>query len=346
MKTQKDLSKTTWIGIDVAKKTFVAGIYIPTDPGEESRKISDIPVEDFERTSDGVRALYQWSYDQRNKFQAEGGNLRIVMEATGRYSLELYDWLMAEMPLSEPAIEDGKVISDYIKSLKLRNKTDHLDAAAISKYGAERRPTPHLELPADYKCLRELTRQRKAIKDQLTAANIRLSEIRGFPVVIKIQKELIKAFKKAVGALEGEITKCINESDDLREKVQYAISVPGIAELSAATILAECGPLDKYSSRQLGAYSGLAPQLFNSGTSIRGCRINKRGPSRLRQILYVCSVAGGKKHSPLVALHSRITQQGKKPIQARCAVMRKLLLIVRAVVVNKTFYDKKYVKNA
>jgi len=75
MKTQKDLSKTTWIGIDVAKKTFVAGIYIPTDPGEESRKISDIPVEDFERTSDGVRALYQWSYDQRNKFQAEGGNL-------------------------------------------------------------------------------------------------------------------------------------------------------------------------------------------------------------------------------------------------------------------------------
>ena len=129
---------------------------------------------------------------------------------------------------------------------------------------------------------------------------------------------------------------------NLREDVQYAISVPGIAELSAATILAECGPLDKYCSRQLGAYSGLAPQLFHSGTSVRGCRINKRGPSRLRQILYVCSVAGGRNHSTLVALHSRITQQGKKPLQARCAVMRKLLLIVRAVVVNKTFYDKNY----
>lgn len=142
------------------------------------------------------------------------------MEATGRYSLELYDWLMDEMPLSAPAIEAGKVISDYIKNLKLRNKTDQLDVAAIARYGAERRPAPHLELPEDYKCLRELTRQRSAIKTQLAAAKARLAEICGFPKIVKMQKDLIKSFEKAIKSLEKEITKWINESDDLRASVQ------------------------------------------------------------------------------------------------------------------------------
>ena len=113
MQTEKAPSKTTWIGIDVAKNTFVAAIYIPGTTQENPKKISDIPVEEFERTRGGVRALYQWSYYHRDKHQAEAGNMRAVMEATGRYSLELYDWLMDEMPLSEPAIEDAKVISDY-----------------------------------------------------------------------------------------------------------------------------------------------------------------------------------------------------------------------------------------
>jgi transposase len=346
MQTEKDPSKTTWIGIDVAKNSFVAGIYIPGNPDEKHRKISDIPVAEFERTRDGVKALYEWTYYHRNKNNAEAGNMRAVMEATGRYSLELYDWLMDEMPLSEPAIEDGKVISDYIKSLKLRNKTDQLDAAAIAKYGAERRPTPHLELSEEYKCLRELTRQRSAIKAQLVAAKARLGEVCNFSKIIKIQKDLIKSFEKAIKSLEKEITKCINESADLREDVKFACSVPGVAEITAATILAECGPLDKYTSRQLGAYSGLAPQQRNSGTSVRGCRINKRGPARLRQILYMSSITTSSKAANFKALHSRITQQGKKPLQARCAVMRKLLILVRAVVVNKTFYDKNFVKNA
>ena len=200
-----------------------------------------------------------------------------------------------------------------------------------------------MELPEDYKCLRELTRQRNSIKTQLVAAKARLAKICSFPKIIKIQKDLIKSFEKAIKSLEKEITKCINESDDLRENIQYATSVPGVAEITAATIFAECGPLDKYTSRQLGAYSGLAPQLRHSGTSVRGCRINKRGPARLRQILYMASITISGKNANLKSLHSRITQQGKKPLQARCAVMRKLLILVRALVVNKTFYNKNFV---
>jgi len=45
-------------------------------------------------------------------------------------------------------------------------------------------------------------------------------------------------------------------------------------------------------------------------------------------------------------IYNRLIAKGKKPLQARCAVMRKLLILIRAVVVNETEYDKNFAKKS
>jgi transposase len=334
----------TWNGIDVAKKTFDSAIYMPVEPGQAPRDIMSLPKKTFARTLEGVREFHDWCFQVRDKAGLEGGNMRIVMEATGRYSKELACWLKAEMPFTRPVIEDPKAVKDFIKSLKLRNKTDQIDAGALARYGTERMPEPFEEMPENYQYLRELTRQRSALSDQLTAARARLTEMGEFKEIVKIQQAVIKSMERAVAKMELEIKRCINDSEELRKSLKYAVTVPGVALIVSAVVLGECGPLKRHSSRQLGSYSGIAPQIRQSGTSVSGSRISKRGSGYLRRVLYMASLAAIEHNPEMAMFYNRLIAKGKKPMQARCAVMRKLLILIRAVVVNETEYDKNFAK--
>ena len=139
-KTEKVI---TWAGLDVAKASFDAALYLPLEPGQLPRNVADLPKESFPRTSEGMNKFLHWTFLIREKAGLEGGSMRIVMEATGRYSRELASWLNQEAPFTSPAIEDPKTVHDFIKSFKLRNKTDRIDAGAIARYGAERMPEPY-----------------------------------------------------------------------------------------------------------------------------------------------------------------------------------------------------------
>jgi transposase len=345
MQAKKTICSPTWAGIDVSKESFDAAIYLPVKQGSMPRSIMDLPKKTFPRSGDGVKAFALWTVMVRDKAGLEGGNMRIVMEATGRYSLELYSFLAEELPFTEPAIENPKTIKHYIKSLKIRNKTDRIDAGAIARYGVERMPEGFSELPEEYQYLRELSRQRRSICDQLVAATARLAELQKFKKIIKIQKSLVKALDNTKQKIEQEIKDHIRNSLILQEDVEYASSVPGIALIASATILGECGPLYLHSSRQLGSYSGLAPCKKESGKSVRGSRISREGPGGLRQVLYMASVSATESNPEMAKFYKRLIAKGKTPLQARCAVMRKLLILVRAVVVNKSRYSKNYLQN-
>lgn len=339
------VAMTTWAGLDVAKDTFDAALYLPLENGERPRRLAELPTESFARTPDGVKSFLHWSFQLRDLAGLEGGNLRVVMEATGRYSQELTGWFNQEAPPTRAAVEDPKTMHDFIKSLKLRNKTDRLDAAAIARYGVERMPEPYEELPDDYTRLRDLTRYRLETKDQLTAARARVAELKNFPTLISIQQQLIEALEKAVAEMEAEIQRYIAASGELRQKVELARSIPGVGPITAATVFAECGPLERYTSRELSSYSGLAPVLKESGKSVRGSRISRRGPGKLRRVLYMAATSAIALNPKMHALHQRLQHKGKKPIQAHCAVMRKLLVLIRAVVVSGQKYQENFVPN-
>lgn len=334
----------TWIGIDVAKDSYDAAIYLPLESGCMPRDIMELPKAKFERTEKSIYALHNWTYQIRDKASVPGKEMRIVMEATGRYSEELAIWLRQEMPFTKPVIVNPKKVSDYRKSLYSGNDTDEIAAGALARFGAERQPEEAIIFPEEYKDLRELTRQRAYMVSQRTTANNRFREIERIRIVADVQRKLIDTLNKAIKELEKQIVKCIERCDELRENMAYATSIKGIGLTTAAAVFAECGPLVNYHSRQLSAYSGLSPFRHSSGTSINYTHITRRGPKHLRQALYTPMTCVIKCNSEMRAFRQRLLDNGKTPMQARCAIMRKMLILIRALVVNKSYYQENFQK--
>lgn len=337
-----------WIGIDVAKQTFDAGLHLPVEYGQPARDIADIPTFPFNRTEQGVKEMISWAESECREFASQNGckapNLRVVMEATGRYSIDLTSWITAKKPEIRPVIEDPGATHKYAQSLKVQNKTDPIDARVLARYGAERMPEPRAEVPAHYTELREKSRLRENLVNDLTAARERFKESSNNKVCADIQKKLIRQLEKAVEEIDEAIREQVDKNADLKHVVELMTTIPGVGFKTAVVVLAECGPLDYFKrSRSLASYAGLAPKRKESGTSVQGgTRITRRGPAVLRQKLYMASISAGQKIDTMQQLKDRMTEKGKPPMSARCAVMRKLLVLMRAVVVNDTPFIADY----
>ena len=159
-----------WSGIDVSKSFFDASWVGPETGVEDFQKI---PHAQFERSQAGVQKYVRWLKQQGGA----NASVRVVMEATGRYSLELQVFLVAKQPTLAPAIVNPKQAKHFHKSLGLRNKTDQVDCRALGLMGKDRRPPPYEPPPAEYQQLRELMRQRRDFIQIRVAQRQRLKEL-------------------------------------------------------------------------------------------------------------------------------------------------------------------------
>jgi transposase len=100
-----------WVGLDVSKATFDAALAL-SDQRFPSTPVRALPWEAFPRSREGVAAFSAWLSEQ-----APRAKIRVVMEATGKYSVELTTWLLARRPTLRPAIENPKNTKAFIDSL-------------------------------------------------------------------------------------------------------------------------------------------------------------------------------------------------------------------------------------
>lgn len=329
-------SQTIWIGLDVGKKDFHAAIDLAIDGRLELGKL---PARCFQRTESGAGALLKWAAGL-----APASELRIVMETTGCYSIQLEKWLRQLNPAVSVSIQNGRQVSDFIKSLNLPHKTDQSDAQAIARFGTERTPAPVKPMSLHWEELRELERERSALVKVRNALTNRAESLEK-SFTRKINGRAIAALTTQIDALEKEIMRCVKSHDDMYSEAKIMVTAPGVSFTSAAGFLAEFGSLKQYRSRQLSALSGLVPRNSTSGTSVHKSHLSRRGSKRARQLLYMDSMQAVNKIPHLNALYQRLISQGKKPMTARCACMRKLLLILRAMVEQGKPYDEKYFRN-
>ena len=91
------------------------------------------------------------------------------------------------------------------------------------------------------------------------------------------------------------------------------------------------------------AYAGLTPALFESGSSInRRTRISRLGPSSLRYLLYMPSLAAIRYNPLLKDFFNRLVEKGKNKKAAVVACMAKLLRIMYGVLIHQRPFDVNY----
>jgi transposase len=90
------------------------------------------------------------------------------------------------------------------------------------------------------------------------------------------------------------------------------------------------GPiLTSVDSRQAASLAGLAPHPHQSGQR-DGYRRTRGGRPEVKRALFMAAMAARNHNPTLKAVYERLLQNGKKPIVALTALMRKLITIINA----------------
>jgi len=261
--------------------------------------------------------------------------VRAVMEATGIYFLDLACEL-AEAGVAVMVV-NPKAAHHFAEALLERRKDDPVDAGVLREYG-RRMPFVAWQPPAASSFqLRQLGRQILAFgKDQAAAKN-RLHALEatglGSAAVRRAVEAHIAGIEKLVAALIAEAKRLLAKTPELRRKVELIDSAPGFADKAAITVAGELVGLPlAMTARQWVAQAGLDVREVRSGSSLaRRPRLSKRGNKRLRQALFHPAMTAVGCCPEAAAFRDRLVARGKTPLQAICAVMRKLLHAIHAM---------------
>ena len=130
----------------------------------------------------------------------------------------------------------------------------------------------------------------------------------------------------------------------LRRQVAVLCSIPGIGPKSAVRVLAYGQEtLMTHSPKQLTAHAGLAPRHRFSGTSVRGkSHLAKQGNAYLRRSLYMPALVAMRHNPAIKPVYDRLRERGKPGKLALVACMRRLLLIVRALLREDRIFEPEY----
>lgn len=125
------------------------------------------------------------------------------------------------------------------------------------------------------------------------------------------------------------------------DDIDLLTSINGVGKPSAASFLTELGNINNFASyKQLTAFIGTDPTIYQSGTSInvKGS-ISKRGNSHLRRILWHMARAATVWNETLKAYYDKKRNEGKTFKQSVIAVANKLIRIIFSMLKNNTKFN-------
>lgn len=320
-----------WFGLDVSKESFTAARFHGLARETFRPKEKSFPLD-----KKGVAGFLKWRKSFDNGILTDA----VAMEATGSYTGKLCRLLLADDPALRVSVCNPFATSLYTKSFTPA-KTDGTDAEYIARYACSHQPRQWRMPDPDQAHLRALEGEREKFVEMRTKLSNRGETIE-FKDVAKFNQDMIEKLNQKIDQIEAAMKEIIRSRRDIADEIALLDTVPGVGFTSAAAIYAMLGSLKQYTRKELSALSGVCPAIAQSGKSLKKSRIDKRGPSRLRQILF-CDSRWAVKIPSVKALKDRLdAQENSSKMRSRCACMRKLLLICRAVVVSGNAYDKEY----
>lgn len=328
MHKQDSREVLVFAGIDVSARELMVAVQVGDKLG---------PVRCFAKATAGHRQLQQY-------LRSHGQRIRVCLEASGNYSLDLCLALHADKRI-ELSVINPRLARRFAESLGTRSKTDPVDARVLCVF-ARRMPPGPWQPPTASLQLRALTRAIDALTRMLVQEKARQHAAEASTALPRLVVTEIKRHQRyleqRIQRLRREAVRIICRDAELHRHFCLLQTTPGIAEVSALQLLGELAVLPPtLDTRQWVAHSGLDPRQHRSGSSIEWVpRLSKLGNRRLRRALYMPALVAAQHDPYLRAFYQRLCGNGKAPLQALAAVMRKLLHAFHATLRLDQPYDK------
>jgi transposase len=252
----------------------------------------------------------------------------IILEASGGYEKQLVARLSAsKLPV---LIINPRQVRDFAKARGILAKTDKLDAKVLADFALTMQP-PLRPLPdRQQQELSDLIDRRSQIQDMLSAERLRLQKRPPAKVAQAIKRHMTW-LEKELQNNDDEIDGCIQATDMWQKQDQLHQSVPGIGPVFSRTMIAQCPELGRLSGKAISALLGVAPFCRDSG-NFRGERSIWGGRAHLRKVLYMSALVAVRHNNKFKEMYQRLIARGKPAKVALTAVMRKLLVVLNAIV--------------
>ena len=130
--------------------------------------------------------------------------------------------------------------------------------------------------------------------------------------------------------LDQGLPQTLRRSPVWREKDDLLRTVPGVGPQLSLTLLAHLPALGTLNRRQIAALVGVAPYNRDSG-ALRGQRAVWGGRARVRAVLYMGALVASRHNPAIRDFYQRLLAAGKPKKVALVASMRKLLVMLNAM---------------
>ena len=134
---------------------------------------------------------------------------------------------------------------------------------------------------------------------------------------------------------------------EYQETMECLQTIPGIGPKSAILLCIITGGFSKFEdAKQLTAYVGFSPRIYQSGTSVKGKgHICKMGKAQIRKVLYMCSWTAKFRNKQCAEMYNRLKELGKPERVIKIAIANKLLRQAFSVGKNKRYYNENFSQN-
>ena len=304
-------------GIDVGK----ANLDVSVNAGSVRR---------FANTEVGIVELLKWLKGEEV--------VLAVCEPTGGYERGLVRALRSSS-IQLCVVHPNRVRS-FARACGHEAKTDALDAVVLCGYGQMFTVRSESEDEVGREALKELLSRRRQLVSQRAAERNRLDK--GVSAGVRASSERhIRWLDAEIERVERLYKESLRSEKSLSERAELYRSVPGVGELTAATLTAYLPELGRCSSKALVSLCGLAPWARDSGSQ-RGYRATRGGRSVVRNALYMSALSSVRREGSLRQFYQRLRARGKPGKVALVALMRKMLLQLNAVARRGTPWTEHY----
>ena len=255
---------------------------------------------------------------------------RIVLEATGGFErIVAASLVAANMPV---VVVNPRQIRDFARALGRLAKTEAIDAQVLALFAERIQPQLRRIAQHDAIQLADMVARRRQLVDMITMEDNRRKRLAGTSLAERIAIH-VTFLRKELADTEADIDAAIRTSPAWQATKDLLVSMPGIGNTTANTLVTELPELGQIGRHKVAALVGVAPMNHDSGT-LRGHRAIKGGRTGVRNTLYMATLSAIQWNPLIKSSYKALVARGKSKKAAIVACMRRILTILDAMLRN------------
>jgi len=227
-------------------------------------------------------------------------------------------------------------VRDFARATGRLAKTDRLDAEVLARFGEAVRPEARPLADEQAQALEALVTRRRQLVEMLTAEKNRRANA---PKVLhRSIDEHIRWLEKRLSGFDDELGELIRDTPLWRSATSCCVP----CRVSARCFRVLCSPTCPSWARLIANRLPPWPDWRHLTATAEPCTaaaVSGSGRAQVRRVLYMATVAGVRSNPVIKNFCTQLRARGKYPKSALTACMRKLLVILNAMLHNKTHWQ-------